>query len=83
MSIYLYFDLMFPDLKVTHLKWTQSEDAESLLVGTKYISGCFLETWRLVEKATPIHSHFKHMFQQPNKTEVFKAMVSRIFIYIN
>lgn len=82
MSIYLHLDFMFADLKVTHLKWTQSEDAESLIVGTKYISGCFLETWRLVEKATPIHSHFKHMFQTPNKTEVFKAMVSRLLLIV-
>lgn len=67
-----------PDLKITHLKWTHLEDSESLLVGTKYTSGCFLELWSLVEKATPIHSHFKHFFQQPNRAEVYKTLVSPI-----
>lgn len=52
------------------------EDSESLLVGTKTPTGCFIELWGLVDKATPIHSHFKHLFQQPNKTEVFKTVVS-------
>lgn len=52
-----------------------SEDSDSLLVGTKTPTGCFIELFALVEKATPIHSHFKHLFQQPNKTEVFKTVV--------
>lgn len=64
------------DLKITHLKWTNIEDSDALLVGTKCTAGCFLELWSLVEKATPIHSHFKHMFQQPNKAEVFKTLVN-------
>lgn len=65
-----------PDISVTYLKWIYSEDSDSLLVGTKTPSGCFIELWGLIEKATPIHSHFKHLFQQPNKTEVFKTFVS-------
>lgn len=64
------------DISVTYLKWIYSEDSDSLLVGTKTMSGCFIELWGLIEKATPIHSHFKHLFQQPNKTEVFKTFVS-------
>lgn len=63
-----------PDLKVTHLKWTSSEDSDSLLVGTKCSSGSFLELWCLVEKSTPIHK----LFQNPNKTEVFKFVVSSL-----
>lgn len=53
-------------------------DQDSLLVGIKTLTGCFIELWGLVEKATPIHSHFKHLFQQPNKTEMFKTVVSPI-----
>lgn len=53
-----------------------TEDSDSLLVGAKTPTGCFIELWGMVEKATPIHSHFKHLFQQPNKTEVFKTVVS-------
>lgn len=64
------------DISVTYLKWIYSEDSDSLLVGTKTRSGCFIELWGLIEKATPIHTHFKHLFQQPNKTEVFKTFVS-------
>lgn len=64
-----------PDLKVTHLKWTSSEDCDSLLVGTKCSTGSFLELWCLVEKSTPIHK----LFQNPNKTEVFKFVVSEFF----
>lgn len=51
------------------------EDSDTLFVGAKYTAGCFLEQWALVEKATSIHSHFKHVFQQPNKAEVFKTLV--------
>lgn len=65
-----------PEISITHLNWMNGEDSESLLVGTKTPSGCFIELWGLVDKATPIHSHFKHLFQQPNKTEVFKTVVS-------
>lgn len=61
-----------PDLKVTHLKWTSSEDSDSILVGTKCSAGSFLELWCLVEKSTPIHK----LFQNPSKTEVFKFVVS-------
>lgn len=64
-----------PDISVTYLKWIYSEDSDSLLVGSKTPTGCFIELWGLMEKATPIHSHFKHLFQQPNKTEVFKTFV--------
>lgn len=64
------------DLKITRLQWMDSEDSESLLVASKTPSGCFIELWTLLEKATPIHSHFKQVFQQPNKTEVFKTAVS-------
>lgn len=67
------------DLKITRLQWMDNEDSDSLLVGTKTHTGCFIELWVMVEKATPIHSHFKHLFQQPNKTEVFKTVVSAIF----
>lgn len=64
------------DLKITRLQWMDNEDSDSLLVGAKTQTGCFIELWGMVEKATPIHSHFKHLFQQPNKTEVFKTVVS-------
>lgn len=66
------------DISVTHLRWIYSEDSDSLLVGTKTPNGSFIELWGLMEKATPIHSHFKHLFQQPNKTEVFKTFVSNL-----
>lgn len=62
---------------LSHLKWMNNEDSDSLLVGTKTPNGCFIELFALVEKATPIHSYFKHAFQQPNKTDVFKSIVSR------
>lgn len=64
------------DLMLSHLKWMNNEDSDSLLVGTKTPNGCFIELFALVEKATPIHSYFKHAFQQPNKTDVFKSIVS-------
>lgn len=64
-----------PDLKVTHLKWTSSEDCDSLLVGTKCSTGSFLEMWCLVEKSTPIHK----LFQNPNKKEVFNYVVRGVF----
>lgn len=67
-----------PEISITHLNWMNGEDSESLLIGTKTPSGCFIELWGLVDKATPIHSHFKHLFQQPNKTEVFKTVVSSV-----
>lgn len=69
----------FTDIAVTYLKWIYSEDSDSLLVGSKTPTGCFIELWGLMEKSTPIHSHFKHLFQQPNKTEVFKTYVSVVF----
>lgn len=68
------------DLKITRLQWMDNEDSDSLLVGAKTQTGCFIELWGMVEKATPIHSHFKHLFQQPNKTEVFKTVVSALDI---
>lgn len=61
-----------PDLKVTHLKWTSNEDSDQLLVGTKCSAGSFLELWSMVDRTTPIHK----LFQNPNKTEVFKFVVS-------
>lgn len=64
------------DLKIARLQWMDNEDSDSLLVAAKTPTGCFIELWGMVEKATPIHSHFKHLFQQPNKTEVFKTVVS-------
>lgn len=71
------------DISVTYLKWIYSEDSDSLLVGTKTRSGCFIELWGLIEKATPIHTHFKHLFQQPNKTEVFKTFVSPLLLCVS
>lgn len=71
-----FFHNLQLDISVTNLKWIYSEDSDLLLVGTKTRSGCFIELWGLIEKATPIHTHFKHLFQQPNKTEVFKTFVS-------
>lgn len=68
-----------PDLKVTHLKWTSTEDSDSLLVGTKCSSGSFLELWCMVEKSTPIHK----LFQNPTKTEVFKFVVSKLFSFLH
>lgn len=81
--IWLTNEIQFPwriivDISVTHLRWIYSEDSDSLLVGTKTPTGSFIELWGLMEKATPIHSHFKHLFQQPNKTEVFKTFVSNL-----
>lgn len=64
-----------PGLKITHLKWMINDDTESLLVGSKSLSGSFLESWNLIEKPTQIHSYFKQNFQQPNKNEVFKTAV--------
>lgn len=71
-----------PDLRITNLKWSNNEDSESLLVGSKCASGSFIEMWNLTEKSLPIHSHFKSHFQQPNKAEVFKTLVSWFSISI-
>lgn len=64
------------DLKITHLKWmTNYEDLESMVVGTKYSGGSFIEIWTLVERVAPLHPHFKAVFQQLNKTELYKTVV--------
>lgn len=75
-SYFVFFCYTILGLRITNLKWMSIDDSDSLLVGTRTLSGSFIELWRLVEKATPIHSHFKNLFQQPNKAEVFKTVVS-------
>lgn len=64
-----------PNLRITHLQWMNSDEAESLLVGSRTPTGCFVELWNLTEKPTQVHPRFKQHFQQPNKAEVFKTAV--------
>ncbi|CAD7077614.1 unnamed protein product [Hermetia illucens] len=70
-SFYLYDGAGrdIPEMKITHLYWTATEDADSLIVVAKSPSGCFVEAWSLVDKVTPIHK-----LLQTNKTEVYKTV---------
>lgn len=64
-------EIFLAEMKITHLCWTATEDADSLIVVAKSPSGCFVEAWSLVDNVTPIHK-----LLQTNKTEVYKTVVS-------
>lgn len=58
-----------PDMSVMKLTWSSQEEPESLVVAANCTSGTFIETWSLIEKATPIHK----IFQTAKGDEVFKS----------
>lgn len=59
------------ELRVAHVQWVFSEDADSLIVASNHTGGgCFVEQWELTEESTPIHKLF-----QSNKNEPFKTLL--------
>lgn len=62
--------MIFVDPKVLQVRWTTTEDPDSLLVMIRSTNGNCIERWKLTEKTVQIHKLF-----QTTKSKMVKSVI--------